>query len=119
MTNQLRATRPSVNALQPSLIRKVANAAIGKTDVIPLWFGEPDKPTPRFIREAAKDAIDEGQTFYQPNLGIVELREALATYTNSLYGTDLNVDNIAATPSGMTALVGRSCSASWPREIPW
>ena len=104
MTNQLRATRPSVNALQPSLIRKVANAAIGKTDVIPLWFGEPDKPTPRFIREAAKDAIDEGQTFYQPNLGIVELREALATYTNSLYGTDLNVDNIAATPSGMTAL---------------
>ena len=104
MTIQLRASRPSVNALQPSLIRKVANAAIGKTDVIPLWFGEPDKPTPQFIREAAKDAIDEGQTFYQPNLGIVELREALATYTNGLYGTDLNVDNIAVTPSGMTAL---------------
>ena len=104
MTYQLRASRPSVNALQPSLIRKVANAAIGKSDVIPLWFGEPDKPTPQFIREAAKDAIDEGQTFYQPNLGIVELREALATYTNGLYGTDLNVDNIAVTPSGMTAL---------------
>lgn len=104
MTTQIRASRPSINALQPSLIRKVANAAIGKTDVIPLWFGEPDKPTPQFIREAAKDAIDEGQTFYQPNLGIVELREALATYTNGLYGTDLTLDNIAVTPSGMTAL---------------
>ena len=104
MTTQIRASRPSVNALQPSLIRKVANAAIGKTDVIPLWFGEPDKPTPQFIREAAKDAIDEGQTFYQPNLGIVELREALATYTNCLYGTDITLDNIAVTPSGMTAL---------------
>ncbi|MCY4072092.1 MAG: pyridoxal phosphate-dependent aminotransferase [Chloroflexi bacterium] len=104
MTTQIRASRPSINALQPSLIRKVANAAIGKTDVIPLWFGEPDKPTPQFIREAAKDAIDEGQTFYQPNLGIVQLREALATYTNGLYGTDLTLDNIAVTPSGMTAL---------------
>ncbi len=104
MRTQIRASRPSINALQPSLIRKVANAAIGKTDVIPLWFGEPDKPTPQFIREAAKDAIDEGQTFYQPNLGIVELREALATYTNGLYGTDLALDNIAVTPSGMTAL---------------
>lgn len=104
MTTQIRASRPSINALQPSLIRKIANAAIGKTDVIPLWFGEPDKPTPQFIREAAKDAIDEGQTFYQPNLGIVELRQALATYTNDLYGTDLALDNIAVTPSGMTAL---------------
>ncbi len=72
--------------------------------MIPLWFGEPDKPTPQFIREAAKDAIDEGQTFYQPNLGIVELREALASYSNGLYGTALTLDNIAVTPSGMTAL---------------
>ncbi len=101
---QIRATRPTVHALQPSLIRKVANKAIGRSDVIPLWFGEPDRPTPQFIREAAKDAIDEGQTFYQPNLGIMELRRALATYTNSLYATKLTGDNIAATPSGMTAL---------------
>ena len=101
---QIRATRPTVHALQPSLIRKVANKAIGRSDVIPLWFGEPDRPTPQFIREAAKDAIDEGQTFYQPNLGIMELRRALATYTNSLYATKLTVDNIAVTPSGMTAL---------------
>lgn len=104
MATQIRASRPSVHSLQPSLIRKVSNAVIGRTDVIPLWFGEPDKPTPQFIREAAKDAIDEGQTFYQPNLGIIELREALATYTNGLYGTGLTLDNIAVTPSGMTAL---------------
>ena len=57
---ELHASRPSVQALQPSLIRKLANSAIGRTDVIPLWFGEPDKPTPQFIRKAAKDALDEG-----------------------------------------------------------
>ena len=79
------AGRPTVRALQPSLIRKLANTAMGRPDVIPLWFGEPDKPTPEFIRQAAKDAIDEGQTFYQPSLGIAELRAALADYTNGLY----------------------------------
>ena len=103
-TMEISAIRPTVHALQPSLIRKVANKAIGRSDIIPLWFGEPDRPTPHFIRDAAKDAIDEGQTFYQPNLGIVELRQALATYTNNLYSTELNADNIAITPSGMTAL---------------
>ena len=98
------ANRPSVRALQPSLIRKLSNSAIGRSDVIPLWFGEPDKPTPQFIRQAAKDALDEGQTFYQPNLGIPPLREALAEYMNGLYGVGLSADNIAVTPSGMTAL---------------
>ncbi len=100
----IRAHRPSVQALQPSLIRKLSNSAIGRTDVIPLWFGEPDKPTPQFIRQAAKDALDEGQTFYQPNLGIIELRQALADYMNGLYGINLAADNVAVTPSGMTAL---------------
>ncbi len=98
------AGRPSVRALQPSLIRKLSNSAFGNSDVIPLWFGEPDKPTPEFIRQAAKDAIDEGQTFYQPNLGIIELRDALAEYQNGLYGTALTAENIGVTPSGMTAL---------------
>ncbi len=100
----VRPNRPTVQALQPSLIRKLANTAMNRAEVIPLWFGEPDKPTPLFIREAAKDAIDEGQTFYQPNLGIPPLREALANYMNDLYGTRLTAANIGVTPSGMTAL---------------
>ena len=100
----IRANRPSVQALQPSLIRKLSNTSIGRSDVIPLWFGEPDKPTPQFIRQAAKDAIDEGQTFYQPSLGIAELRAALAEYTNRLYGASLRPDNFVVAPSGMTAL---------------
>ncbi len=100
----IRAERPAVRALQPSLIRKLANAAIGRADIIPLWFGEPDKPTPEFIRQAAKDAIDEGQTYYQPSLGIAELRAALAEYTNGLYDASLRPDNFVVAPSGMTAL---------------
>ena len=100
----IRAGRPAVRALQPSLIRQLSDTAAGRADVIPLWFGEPDKPTPQFIRQAAKDAIDEGQTFYQPNLGLIELRQALAEYSNGLYGTAFTAENIGVTPSGMTAL---------------
>ena len=100
----IRSTRAHLDSLQPSLIRKVSKHAVGRSDVIPLWFGEPDRPTPAFIREAAKDAIDEGQTFYQPNLGIPALREALADYNNALYDTAFSPEQFAVTPSGMTAL---------------
>lgn len=97
-------TRPSVQGLHPSLIRKLANAAMGQENVIPLWFGEPDLPTPQFIRETAKEAIDAGQTFYQPNTGIPVLRQALATYMNGLYDTAFDIENFIVTSSGMTAL---------------
>ena len=100
----IKATRPTVHALQSSLIRKLSNAAIGRKDVIPLWFGEPDLPTPPFIRQAAKAAIDAGQTFYQANLGMYELRQALVAYMNQLHGADFDIDNIAVAPSGMSAL---------------
>ena len=100
----IHAGRPAVRALQPSLIRKLANAGIGRSDIIPLWFGEPDKPTPAFIRQAAKDGIDDGLTFYQPSRGILELRAALADYTNDLYGASFTPDNIVVTSSGMTAV---------------
>jgi aspartate/methionine/tyrosine aminotransferase len=97
-------TSSKVRQLQPSLIRKLANQAMGRDGVIPLWFGEPDVVTPEFIREAAKSAIDDGQTFYQANAGITPLREALATYMNGLYRTAFDTDNIIVTGSGMSAL---------------
>lgn len=98
------STRPQVQNLQTSLIRKLANKALGQKDIIPLWFGEPDQPTPEFIRNSAKSAIDAGHTFYQPNLGITPLREAIVIYMNNLHGTQFDVDNIAVTSSGMSAL---------------
>jgi len=98
-------TRHSVCELQPSLIRQLANSALGRTDIIKLWFGQPDKPTPTFIREAAKTAIDEGQTFYEANLGMPQLRQTISSYMNRIYGTQLTHDNIIVTISGTTAIV--------------
>lgn len=47
-------------------------------DVINLSFGEPDFQTPEHIKKAAKQAIDDGYTFYTPVPGYPELRKAVA-----------------------------------------
>ena len=45
--------RQTVLDLEESKIREVANAGMGRSDVLAFWFGESDEPTPEFIREAA------------------------------------------------------------------
>jgi len=96
--------RDAVRALSQSKIREVANAGMGREGVLPFWFGEPDEVTPAFIRAAAVASLDAGETFYNQNLGIPELREALAAYTARLHGPCTS-DNIAVTNSGMNALM--------------
>lgn len=47
-------------------------------DIIDLSLGEPDFDTPKFIKEAAKKAIDDGYTKYTPVAGFLDLRKAIA-----------------------------------------
>ncbi len=47
-------------------------------DVISLSLGEPDFDTPEHIKEAAKQALDDGYTKYTPVPGLVELRKAIS-----------------------------------------
>jgi len=96
--------REAIRALASSKIREVANAGMGRAGVLPFWFGEPDEVTAAFIRDAAIASINAGETFYNPNLGIPELREALAAYSARLHGP-CSADNIAVTNSGMNALM--------------
>jgi aspartate/methionine/tyrosine aminotransferase len=93
-----------VRALRPSQIREVANAGFGVADVLPFWFGESDRVTPAFIRDAASAALTAGATFYTHNLGIAPLRAALAGYVSELHGTT-SPDHIAVTSAGVNALM--------------
>ncbi|WP_417845082.1 pyridoxal phosphate-dependent aminotransferase [Thalassospira sp.] len=97
--------RQVVRDITPSQIREVAHLGMGRENVVPLWFGEPDQPTPEFIRQAAMDALAAGDTFYQPNAGIAPLRDALAGYMNGLYQTMLGPDNVIVTVSGLNAIM--------------
>ena len=46
-------------------------------DVVGFGAGEPDFPTPQFVIDAAKDALDKGLTRYTPAAGLLELRQAI------------------------------------------
>jgi aspartate/methionine/tyrosine aminotransferase len=98
------AARDVVRHLGASRIREVSNAGIGRADVLPFWFGEPDQVTPEFIRDAAKKALDAGDTFYTSNYGIPPLREAIAKYMSSLH-RPIDASRIAVTSSGVSALM--------------
>lgn len=104
MTHAPPRARDVVRELRASKIREVANAGIGRDDVLAFWFGEPDEVTPDFIRRAGMDALAAGETFYTHNLGIAELREAIAVYVTGLH-RPTEVDHIAVTNSGMSALM--------------
>ena len=96
--------RTLIDELPASKIREVANAAMGRSDVLAFWFGESDEPTPQFIRDAAARSIADGETFYSHNLGLPELREAVAGYVSSLHPR-VDSARIAVTSSGVSALM--------------
>ncbi|CAM5796166.1 pyridoxal phosphate-dependent aminotransferase [Rhizobacter fulvus] len=96
--------RDVIEQLPGSKIREVANAGLGRADVLPFWFGESDEPTPAFIRDAAIRSLNDGETFYAHNLGLPELREALAAYASALHGP-IDAGRIAVTSSGVNALM--------------
>jgi aspartate/methionine/tyrosine aminotransferase len=96
--------RSAILNLEASKIREVANAGLGRSDVLAFWFGESDEVTPDFVREAAIESLRAGETFYAHNLGLPELRQALADYTSRLHGP-VDAGRIAVTSGGVNALM--------------
>jgi aspartate aminotransferase len=105
MSMALPSARTGVRSLLPSAIREVANSAMGRDGVLPFWFGESDQPTPQFICDAATASLQQGRTFYTPNLGLGDLREAIAGYLSHLHCRQIAEDRIAVTSSGVSALM--------------
>ena len=96
--------RDEIQSLPGSLIREVANAAMGLQDVLPFWFGESDEVTLPEVREAAAQSLRDGETFYAHNLGLPALRQAISDYVSSLH-PQVGMDRIAVTSSGVSALM--------------
>ena len=100
--------RQAVLNLEESMIRQVANAGMGRSDVLKFWFGESDEATPQFIRDAAIASMQKGETFYAHNLGMSELRESIADYASGLRAqgaAKIGADRIAVTSGGVNALM--------------
>ena len=102
--NSIPFLRQTVLDLEESRIREVANAGMGRSDVLAFWFGESDEVTPEVVRQAAIESLQKGETFYAHNLGLPELRQAVANYMSDLHG-QIGMDRIAITSGGVNALM--------------
>lgn len=82
-----------IRDLPRSGIRDFFELVIGRSDVISLGVGEPDKPTPWVIREAAIRSIEKGQTSYTSNFGLETLRVEIARYVEEFFHVGYNPKN--------------------------
>lgn len=96
--------RPDIADLPGSKIREVANAGLGRSDLLAFWFGESDEVTAMDVRQAAIDSLQAGETFYSHNLGMPALRASIAQYMSALHPA-IDVERIAVTSSGVNALM--------------
>lgn len=97
--------RPAIADVASSQIREVATLGMEMGGIIPLWFGEPNVPTPAFINQAATQALNDGKTFYTLNRGIPELRQALADYMTGLHERPIDFERVTVTASAMNAIM--------------
>ena len=73
-------------------------------EILSLSVGEPDFPSPEFMKDAVKKALDENFTRYTQVPGIPELRKAVAGYFKRHYGVDAPMEATVVTNGGKQAL---------------
>ncbi|MGQ9603951.1 MAG: pyridoxal phosphate-dependent aminotransferase [bacterium] len=83
---------------------KVKDLASQGIDIIDLSVGEPDFPTPKYVKQAGKRAIDEDFTKYTPNQGIPELRKAIAEKLKRENNLEYNIDEIIVSTGAKNCL---------------
>lgn len=83
----------SVENLRPSGIRRYFDIAATMDNVITLGIGEPSFATPAHIIDKSVESMRRGETGYTSNSGTIELRRAISTYIERLYGLHYNPDD--------------------------
>lgn len=74
-----------VKDVKPSGIRRFFDIAASMEGVISLGVGEPDFPTPWHIRRAGIKSLENSQTRYTSNSGLIELRREISAYMERRY----------------------------------
>lgn len=99
---------PLVEKLQPSatlaLNQKAKSLMAAGRSIINLTVGEPDFVTPARIREAAKKAMDRGETYYTAVSGIPPLRDAIAQAASKKYGRTWSSKNVTVSNGAKQSL---------------
>lgn len=94
-----------ISGMELNQICDIADLAREDPDVIKLWIGEGDLPTPDFIRDAAVAALAAGQTRYTYAHGVPALRQALDRYHRRHWNVDVGADRFSVTAGGVQAIM--------------
>ncbi|HEY3357812.1 MAG TPA: aminotransferase class I/II-fold pyridoxal phosphate-dependent enzyme [Polyangia bacterium] len=73
-------------------------------DIADFSVGEPDFPTPEFIKAAAKKALDQNLTKYTPNAGTLDLRKAICEKLRNENNVEYQPDEIISCSGAKAAL---------------
>jgi aspartate aminotransferase len=85
-------------------------------DVINLTVGEPDFPTPEFIKDLAIEGLNKGLTKYTPTAGMKSLTEAVAHFYAEQFGASFPPSQVAAACGGKQALFNAACTILNPGD---
>jgi aspartate aminotransferase len=79
-------------------------------DVIDLTVGEPDFPTPEFIKDLAIEGLNKGFTKYTPTAGLKFLTESVAKFYGEQFGAEVSPSEVAASCGGKQGLFNAVCT---------
>ncbi len=94
----------TMRTLTPNKAAELLELGHNTPGILSLAQGQGDKRTPDFITNALTKAMQDGETFYGPTLGRMELRTELENYYQHIYNLNIPSERIFITPSGTTAM---------------
>lgn len=100
-----------LDKIQVSLIRQFDQAISEIPGVLRLTLGEPDFTTPDHVKEAAKRAIDQDQSYYTGMSGLLTLRQATSDFVKEKYQLDYNPENEILVTIGATEALSATLTA--------
>ena len=122
-----------LSKIRPSGIRELFSKAQGIPDVLSLGIGAPDIHTPKELKEALKEAVDNDFNSYDQTPGNLELRIQIAKKYKEEYGVDYSeTDGVIVTSggaqllytalqtylrSGDEVLLQDPCFLTYPRQV--
>ncbi|QRI66271.1 pyridoxal phosphate-dependent aminotransferase (plasmid) [Shinella sp. PSBB067] len=98
-------TPERISRIELNQICDIADLAREDPDVIKLWIGEGDLPTPDFIKDAAVAAMQAGHTRYTYSHGVPALRAALDRYHKRHWNVDVGPNRFSVTAGGVQAIM--------------
>ena len=100
-----------LDKIQVSLIRQFDQAISEIPGVLRLTLGEPDFTTPEHVKEAAKRAIDQDQSYYTGMSGLLTLRQAASDFVKEKYQLGYNPENEILVTIGATEALSATLTA--------